>query len=168
MNSTSQLLAEFDLSSQNLIQTLKGFSDEQWNIRPSDNTWSAAQVAHHLLVIEDNINRCFKGKTTPSPRSGDAIIKRMEQFLENRTRTYSAPDYTRPPDDPGSKQELIQKLEETRKQLAEHIINQELNVLCLDFKHFFFGELTGYEWIHFVMYHSNRHLIQLQNIKHAL
>jgi hypothetical protein len=168
MNSTSQLLAEFVLSSQNLISALNDFSSEQWNIKPAENSWSAAQVAHHLLVIESGVNKFFIGKTKPSPRSGDGIIKRLDQFLENRTRTYSAPDYTLPPDDPGSQQELIQKLEASRKKLSEHIIKLDLNVLCLDFKHFFFGELTRIEWVHFVMYHSNRHLIQLQNIKNAL
>jgi hypothetical protein len=168
MKSTSELLAEFDLSSQNLIQTLNSFSEEHWNVKPVENSWSAAQVNWHLLVIEDGINRFFTGTTAPSHRNGNAIIRRMDQFLENRTRTYSAPDYTQPPDEPGEKKDLIQKLESVRTQLAGHIIKQDLNVLCLDFKHFFFGELTRYEWIHFVVYHSNRHLVQLQNIKNAL
>jgi len=168
MKSTSELLAEFDLSSQNLIQTLNSFSEEHWNVKPAENSWSAAQVAWHLLVIEDGVNRFFTGTTAASTRSGDAIIKRMDQFLENRTRTYSAPDYTHPPDEPGKKQVLIIKIEQVRHQLAQHIIKPDLNVLCLDYKHFFFGELTRYEWIHFVVYHSNRHLIQLQNIKNAL
>lgn len=160
-------MAEFDQSSQNLIQNLNEFTAEQWNSKPADSAWSAAQVAHHLIVIESGVYRCLNGKTKPSPRSGDAIIKRMDRFLENRTRTYSAPDYTLPPDNPGQKEMLILKFEETRKKLAENIIKQDLNVLCLEFKHFFFGELTRNEWIHFVMYHSNRHLIQIQNIKHA-
>lgn len=161
-------MAEFDHSSQILIRALNEFSDEHWNSKPADDAWSAAQVAHHLSVIETGVNRCLNGETEPSPRSGDAIIKRIDLFLGNHKRTYSAPDFTLPPVNPGNKKKVVLSIEETRKKLAEYIIKSDLNVLCLEFKHFFFGELTAYEWIHFVMYHSNRHLIQLQSIKYAL
>jgi hypothetical protein len=38
-------------------------------------------------------------------------------------------------------------------------------MVCIDFAHGIFGELTRVEWAYYNIYHSKRHIDQLKNIE---
>jgi len=45
--------ARYDAQVRQLLTTLADYSDEQLNRKPANGGWSAIQVLHHLLLVED-------------------------------------------------------------------------------------------------------------------
>ena len=86
------------------------------------------------------------------------------QYFLNMEIKMQAPDFIIPEEKLYDRNELLKELEVNKLYLTRIINCKPLDEACMDFEFPTFGFLTRYEWIQFILFHVQRHTIQLQNI----
>jgi hypothetical protein len=162
------LLQSMEQTTQALLQTIDSFTQNEFNIVPFEGSWTAAQVAEHLLKSESGLRSLFLGNTAPSNRPVDKNVKMLQDlFLDFSTKLQSPPPIL-PSADVKDKDLLYKALATNRAELTRLANTIDLTQTFTDYSFPTVGQLTGIEWLTFVVCHSKRHIHQLNNIKKHL
>ena len=167
-NVSNKLAMELEATTTDLLNTLSTFKEEQINAVPFEGSWSAAQVADHLLKANGGILHTLRGKMQQTQRpvdKNDAAIKKV--FLDFSIKMKSPKELV-PSTFPLQKEAEINSLNTTMKGLQDASKTLDLSETCLDFELPGFGALTRLEWLYFCNYHTQRHTQQLKNIHNQL
>lgn len=160
---------ELEFSFTRFTKAIDPFDDNRLNMKPTEKSWSAGQVANHILKSINNIPEFFKESTAVADRPIDlheAIIRSI--FLDFTTKMQS-PDFILPETDKEFKlNEILDELKQHQDQLLLASTNNNLKLLCTSFEFPTIGHLTQYEWLVFISCHVQRHAVQLENIKKLL
>lgn len=147
-----------------VVDTLQQFSKATFNQRPSAEEWSAAMVADHLLQLERRINHIIASPASSTEREPGEKLDTIRASLTDTTVRYKAPSFLTPSLEIAGQLSLISELKKEKLRLLSQSQTTTLDELCTDFPHNRLGELTRLEWLWFNVYHTERHLHQLQHI----
>lgn len=150
-----------------LTWELSSLSGDQLNQVPFSGGWTAAQVGDHL-VSSYGIVMLLEGNTAPTSRPVDEKAREIKEMFLDFSIQMESPDFILPSEEFIFKEVLIQELEQKTGLTLKCFTTRDLSVTCLDFEVPVFGALTGWEWMHFITYHTQRHLHQLEKIKKGL
>lgn len=159
------LKEKLDQNTEALILKIGEIADDQFNLKPDDESWSPAQVIEHLYRSEFGMPKLFSGETKKEPdRDSGKIIENMRvQFLES-DKKLKAKGVILPGNENWSKKELTSKFRKLRNNIASLAEQLEADEVCTSFKHPIYGYLTREEWIHFNIFHTKRHIQQIDRI----
>ncbi len=159
-----KLLDDFGTITKDLLETLNLFTPEEFNKLPFEGSWTAGQVAEHMLKSEPIIVSSLKGASEATQRDALQHIAMIERvFLDFNIRLQS-PEFIIPSDKPKDKNKLIKNFEESRKELKHALDTLNLNRSFIEFDFPTVGYLTGWESICFINCHTKRHIHQMKNI----
>ncbi|MEI8278766.1 MAG: DinB family protein [Bacteroidota bacterium] len=162
---TDQIIADLDTNTQKLVASLSGFSPDEVIQKPNENTWSAAEVAAHLLRLDYAINRVLNAPSADASRPYDAKMDVFKNAMASIDRAFSAPESMIPSATPKNIQYILDQIKGEREKIKTTIRTTDLTQICLAFDHPYFGEFSKYEWIYFNISHTERHLKQLERIR---
>lgn len=163
-----KLIKDINASTQRLVDKLTAFSTMDFNTKPNPVSWSAGDVAEHILKVEIGVNNVLRGPVQHTGRPEDEHLEWMQSAFSNKERRMNAPDFSFPTETKKDLWEMINQITWQRDKLKEIITTATLSDACIGYKHYYFGELTIYEWVQFVLLHCERHLWQLDNIHNAI
>lgn len=141
-----------------------------WQTRPSDSSWSAAEVVAHLCQVESriiaNANRILLHSPRPVP-----LLKRFRLpllFAEYRIRRFRSPvpiDATLI----GEKDAQLADLRTAREQTLAFLDETESRDLTpYRWPHPFLGMFSIYTWLELIASHQIRHTKQVHEISTLL
>ncbi|HEV2479657.1 MAG TPA: DinB family protein [Puia sp.] len=146
-----------------LMETLEAFTPETFNRVPPLGGWTAGQVCEHLL-LSAGVVEVIAGKTqTPQRPANQKVEAIAAVFLDFNTKLQS-PDFVIPAAGDYDQQISIQRLKTAWTKLREAVRLLDLNALCVDFELPVMGQLTRLEWIWFYVFHTQRHVRQLERL----
>ncbi len=139
--------------------------------KPSENEWSLGQVGIHLWMASKgfffkNAEKCLNKEGTESGKK-----KKFAAHLIFAFRTLPPVKYEMPkqvaviPKQPESLEQLIGKLEETKKMAGDYIKRIPESDPSLKIRHPFLGWLNTAEWIQLCNIHFRHHLRQKKRIE---
>lgn len=163
-----EVLIAIDETTQELLDTIQSFSQQEFNTIPFEGSWTPGQVAEHLYKSESGITRMFRGNTREANRPADQLAAQMRDIFMDFTTKMKSPESIVPTKDDKDRDDLYEKHKRNRVVLRQIISGADLNLILTDFALPKFGELTGFEWCTFLLAHSRRHIHQLKNIRAAL
>jgi hypothetical protein len=136
---------------------------------PSNNEWSAAQIVHHLCLVEHAVTAELKKALAGPPRRLGFLRRLMPtSIVAVRLVRVKAPTAMNPLDSP-PKAEVIGNYNVARQKLKELCASHGRNRLKqVVFKHPFLGDIDGLATISFVGYHELRHYKQLREVLRKL
>ncbi|MFG6494793.1 DinB family protein [Fictibacillus sp. UD] len=156
-----------DKAREDLYNEVDGLSDEILNKKPSDHEWSIKQILEHLYLMEGGIGKTIAHQL----KNGEAVNARSKpiEATINREIKVDAPEFAVPSDEFATLQELKMKLAATHQKLKE-IDNtaDEKELEEKGFPHPIFGNISLKQWIPFVGYHEQRHILQIKEVKEKL
>ncbi|HEY6503541.1 MAG TPA: DinB family protein [Chitinophagaceae bacterium] len=148
-----------------LLQVLDSFSRLDINMIPFENSWTAAQVADHLTRSNMSITKALLIRGTTINRDpGEKIQELKNVFLNFETR-FKSPEFILPTQDIYEKETVIGLLKRSIEKMEEASTGSDLSEMI---NHPAFGDITKFEILHFVLYHTQRHIHQLENIFEAV
>jgi hypothetical protein len=151
-----------------ILEALDGFTNDRFNTVPSFGGWTAGQVAEHLL-LSAGVVAVIAGQVTPTTnRRPDAHLDTIAGIFLDFTTKLQSPDFIIPAAEYYDKEEMLTKIKLTWDKIGEGIRLLDLSATCLDFQFPGMGPLTRLEWISFYIWHTQRHLHQLNRIQAAL
>lgn len=150
-----------------LAEALDAFDAEGFNEVPFAGSWTAGQVADHLLKA-GGVTQVLYGRTAPAGRDPEQKMEMLRHvFLDFNTKMKS-PDFIQPSDGPHDLDGYRRSLAGIWQSLEASAVELDLSVHCLDMELPVFGLLTRLEWIGFYAVHTQRHVHQLHGIYSAL
>jgi hypothetical protein len=157
------IASKLELISKELFRLTDLFSDEQFQQPPFEGSWTPAQLIEHVTKVDHRIINAIYGKVSDTSRNiSQHIAPTRDRFLDF-TIKIDAPASIIPSEQPGSKQEVIAAIRNTRDRLMDAATTLDLTMTCLEAPPSF-AEFTRLELLHFIVYHTQRHVHQLKNM----
>lgn len=164
----SSVKADLVDSTDKLLRILSGVSDSNFNIKPVEEGWSVGQTTEHLIKVEYGTLKLFAGPVHPTDRDPEQKIQEIKERFLNFEKRMTAFGPIIPDAIPKDKSKALVKLQDIRQQLTGLIDIRDLTKTVTGFEHPLFGYLTLIEWIYFNIYHSRRHVRQIQEIVNSI
>ncbi len=157
----TNILQQLTEANEQFIQLFSQFNSTQINEVPFMDSWTPAQVAQHVLKSERGMLRALQMPGKKADRDPYAKVPELQSTFLNFSIKLKSPDFIIPEQKEYNKEEQLQRLNEVSSQLATtgNEVNKEEMVSGLPL-----GEITKGEMIHFLAYHTQRHIHQLQRI----
>ena len=162
--SAEKLLSDLDKCTTDLLQTISMFSPRQFNAIPFEGSWSAGQVAEHLLKSESGLPSLFQGNTKQPNRPVDEKMETIRSTFLDFESKFESPDFIRPSAEPKNQEIILEAFGKSRKEINRVIGITDMSNCFTDFPFPQMGIFTGWEWIYFLTCHSIRHTRQMKNI----
>jgi hypothetical protein len=161
MVTSNELLQQFETATDLYIQVLTSFSEEEINRAPYEGSWTAAQVTDHLFKSDNGILKALYGPTQPTNRPVDENVANLKAIFLDFTTKLKSPDFIIPDNVAHDKVTLIGAFKSVRELIGKAIKTLDLSATC---SMAVLGELTRFELISFVIYHTQRHTNQILKI----
>jgi hypothetical protein len=158
---TKELFASLDEITSEFLKVILSFHEEQINKVPFENSWTAAQVADHVNKSNKSMIRSLSEKGKASGRNGDEGVEKLRELFLNFDSKLQSPKFILPTQDTYNKEALIADLRNSVERIKELSKTVDVSEMI---NHPVFGEVTKFEILHFIVYHTQRHIHQLKNI----
>lgn len=163
---TKEFFESLDEVSSELIWLISSADSATINIIPPDghrvkNSWTAAQVISHVTKSNNAIRQALNMEGNTAERNRDKRVPELKKMFLDFTVKFNSPEFIMPGLYHYEKDALISDLKKSIEQLEELRSKVNLSeIISLPA----FGEITKFELLHFVLYHTQRHIHQFKNI----
>ena len=93
------ILASLKQTDQRVVKLTETLTAAEWNFKPSEDSWSIAEVAEHLVLAEQLIKQFVNGPLMETPVTDEAIAMspaEMRAAVLDRTQRFQAPQQAVP------------------------------------------------------------------------
>jgi hypothetical protein len=140
-------------------------TDNDFNKVPFEGSWTAGQVVDHILKSVEGVANVISAEAISTERAPDEFVKSIaDTFLDFNVK-FESPDFVLPGDPPHDRTVLLDKTREIFNELCNLVETKDLSLTYTEFKLPGSPEMTRLEWAYFALFHTQRHLRQLRNIK---
>jgi len=153
-----------DVTSE-FIRQVSSFDEEKINTAPYAGSWSAAQVAEHVTRSNIDIEKQLAKEGRPCLRQPDAGAENIKSIFLDFQKKLDSPSFILPTSDLYERDVVLSNLNMSVERLMETAKKRDLFEIV---HHAIFGEVTRLESLYFVVYHTRRHVYQLQRIHKVL
>jgi|GEM_PF-105092 len=164
----TEISAEFGKTSDELIQLIVSTNEDYFNEIPFEGSWSVAQVGEHLLKSYGLIEALSDGPVKQTERLPEKEIELLKNIFLDFNVKYKSAETLLPTNEPIEKEKLLSGLQKKISQIKEVIQTKDLTETCVGLPFKGIGELTRMEWLHVILYHTQRHIYQMKNILKSL
>ncbi len=164
----AQILQDIETTKEAQLNTIASFKQEDFNTVPFANSWTAGKVTDHITKAVSGIKDIAHWPVTPTDRDPAKNIQGLKDLFLDMDIKMQSPDFVLPSEGPHDRDAFIQQLEGVWNGAADAVKTIDLSPEFREFELPGFGHLTLLENIYFAMYHSQRHIQQLQNIHKAI
>lgn len=151
-----------------LMELLSSFKQEQINSIPFEGSWTAGQVTQHIILYISGFIELLAGPVRETLRKPDEQVANLKAAFLNFDIKMKSPDFIIPAIQDYKKDELLSTLDHIKRNLNKAIEAADLTKTFIGFELPVLGFLTGLEIVHFISYHTQRHIHQLKSIRSTL
>jgi len=161
----SEIIETFEETTKKFLTTLQSFDSANINQVPFEGSWTAAQVADHVLKSQQGLPGILGGKTEPTDRKPEEKRETVQKIFLDYSTKMKSPDFILPSLQDHDREELIAHVKNTSSHILKAMQTHELDKICKGFELPNMGPFTGFEWGWFAIYHTQRHIHQMENIR---
>jgi hypothetical protein len=158
-----EYLMQLSQNTNDVLTSLGSISIEKALEKP-DGKWSILEIVEHINILDKMILLgLLKGSDKKNETEFVIGTQKMERIiLGMRQKKIIAPDSVAPKGVYLSKQEAIDSFTTLREKIAFYLANSKIILDNSIIVHPFLGELTKVDWCGFLILHTQRHLLQIQ------
>lgn len=162
---TKELFTSLNETTSTFSQLISSFAEEDLNTVPYENSWTAAQVAEHVALSNQGMIQSLNKEGRQTQRDIEEGVPKLKEIFLNFGTKLQSPKFILPTKDKYNKESVISDFKNSVDRL-----NQLRNTVDLSesIDHNIFGDITKLEMLHFVVYHTQRHIHQLKKIYQAI
>lgn len=155
------LFTLFDDTSSKLLQLVSSFTEEAMEERRVAGSWTPAQICEHIIKSNNSIAHALSAKTEITEREPDLRVPEVKELFLDFTKKFQSPPFVIPTRVDYKKEMIIEDLQKSIKEFRE-LANTVNLYETGDIPGF--GVLTKLELVYFNVYHTQRHIKQLENL----
>ncbi len=166
----AELFDYMDTTRARLLETAAPISPAMAGIRPTDGTWSVAEIMAHLAKVEGGIAGLIEKSVTWARANGigpvtsdSSILASLDKYrIADSPTKMEAPDIVVPGQDTPLEESLA-SLQASRERLKAALAGStDLDLTQVKRPHRVVGEVDMYQWALFVAQHEERHRAQIE------
>jgi len=161
----SELLNAIEEEFSQLRSLLSSLDENKINSVPYKDSWTAAQLLRHVTKSTDGIAKAMLMNSKPAGRDAGERIPQLKKVFLDFSSKLKSPDFIVPEPGPYEKQAAVKGLDQSFDSFKENTGKADLTDLVEGLP---LGPITKLEMLHFVVYHTQRHLHQMKKICDAL
>ncbi len=149
-----------------LVEAVAGLSPLQWSFRPTDESWSIAEILEHLVLIEGRVHTIIGNMSNAPEAESPGKQIEMDEIILNevpkRSTKVKAPEPVSPKGRWSGDEALecfLTTRERTMQLLDAPLLRGRVR------PHPLFGPWDGYQWLLATGSHTARHNEQILEIK---
>ena len=164
-----KIVKELERTQARFLASIDVLSEAQWNFKPAPDRWSVAECAEHIAAAEPMIRglvaEALKKDATPEMvKEGIQKDEMVSKGLVDRSKKFKAPEPLVPTNRFGNPAAAIEAFKKERATtIALATTGGDLRTHAD--KHFLFGPLDAYGYFLFLSGHSERHTLQIEEVK---
>ncbi|MES2371147.1 MAG: DinB family protein [Bacteroidota bacterium] len=148
-----------------LTDLMAAVDENKVNTIPYEGSWTAPQLLRHVTKSINGMTRALQMDAKPAQRDPGERIEELKKIFLDFSIKLTQPEFIVPEEMIYEKQSAIEEINKSFDQFKESANSANLNDLVEGFP---LGPITKWEIIHFVLYHTQRHLHQMKKICGAL
>ena len=156
-----EFFVSFEDAGSQFLQTASSFTEDEINAVAYKDCWTAAQVAEHVTRSNEFIAQALAADGSVTDRNADMRAGELKKMFLDFTVKMVSPDMILPTRFFYEKEEVVDNLKRSIMKLRQLAKTVNLSEAIDDP---IFGNITKLELLYFVMYHTQRHTHQLENI----
>jgi hypothetical protein len=161
----SELFIAIDVAVSELSGLVSSLDENKINVVPYKDSWTAGQLIRHVTKSTNGMTKAMSKESKPATRNPGEKIPELKKAFLDLSNKMKSPDFIVPEEGPYEKQAAIGELNKSFEQFKESTNKVNLNDIV---KGLPLGEITKLEILHFVLYHTQRHLHQMKKICDAV
>jgi len=158
---TNKILSETSDTVSAISNLMAAVDEERINTIPFDGSWTAPQLLRHVSKSMQGMAKAMQMEAKPANRNPEERIEGLKNVFLDFSRKLTQPDFLIPENQVYKKQPAIDELKKSFNEFKANASRANLNELVEGLP---LGPITKLEIIHFVLYHTQRHLHQMKNI----
>jgi|GEM_PF-434330 len=159
-----EIIPAIQVVAMQVVGFIRSLEEKKWNTVPYKGSWTPAQLVRHLIKSVSGIGPLIEKPAKAADRDPRERIPDLKQNFLDITKTMQSPEFIVPEKRHYNKESLISEFEAALAPLTKlKDINQNELITGLPL-----GPITKLEIIHFILYHMQRHLIQMKRITEGL
>jgi hypothetical protein len=152
-----------------LFSSLDSLTQIQAEFKSSPTSWSILECAEHIFLVDKAV---YKSISTPIPETvendktelfGEGKLNHL--LVNKREFKVVAPVTVSPTNHFKTLEETKQNINAIIDLIIDYIDTHKIEEETLTIKHARLGEMTKVDWIHFLISHTNRHILQIEEVK---
>jgi len=163
------IVKELERTEAKFLKSIEGLSEAQWSFKAAPDRWSVAECAEHIAAAEPFIRTMIAGvvnkEATPEMvKEGMKKDDILSTAMVDRTKKFKAPEPLIPTNRFGTPAAAIESFKKERAQTIQ-LASGAPDLRTHGDKHFLLGPLDSYGWFLFLSGHSERHTLQIEEVK---
>jgi len=155
-----------------LFNTIDSLAQAEVEFKSSPDSWSILECVEHIFLVDKAV---YKSIFTPAPETvendktelfGEGKLNHL--LVTKRDFKVVAPVPVTPTNRFKTIEEAKQNINAIIDQIIDHISTHKIEEETHTIKHIRLGEMTKVDWIHFLISHTNRHILQIEAIKKSV
>ena len=153
------------------LDSVAGLSPAQLSFKASPERWSIAECAEHITLSEELLFSVASDRVmkTPAVKRDPAVYKKVDVELPkmtvDRSKKVQAPEVLKPSNKWKSIDEMVAEFKQRRDRSIAWVEKTDADVRAHVTPHPIFKELDAYQWILLLSAHSERHTLQILEVK---
>ncbi len=156
-----ELFTATDDAVAQLTQLLLSLDENEINTVPYPESWTAGELVRHVTKSTNGMAMVMLAEPIPAERDTAEKVHQLKKTFLDFLLKMKSPEFIVPEKETYNKQYSVDALQQSFVTLKENAGKANLDDLVKDLP---FGPTTKLELLHFVLYHTERHLHQLRKI----
>ena len=165
----AMVIKHLEETRDHMQKVIAGLSEEQLNFKAEEESWSIAECVEHLAISENAFGGLIQKTlaTTPNPALRDSVKLKDEELMgiitdrSNRVKTSEAFE---PSGKFGSFEETVRAFMDKRQEHIQYVKSTEDDLRNRYSSDLPFGTVDGVQVIIFAAGHTERHVLQMEEI----
>jgi hypothetical protein len=162
---TNKILSETSDTVSAISNLMAAVDEERVNTVPFEGSWTAPQLLRHVSKSMQGMAKAMQMGAKPANRNPEERIEGLKNVFLDFSRKLTQPDFLIPEIQVYKKQVAIDELNKSFNGFKVNASRANLNELVEGLP---LGPITKLEIVHFVLFHTQRHLHQMKNISAVL
>jgi len=153
-----------------LFNSFKTLNQVEVEFKPSEKVWSILECVEHVYLIAEIVLKVFvtppvteKTEDSPTELFGEQKLNKL--LITNRAFKAPAPDFVSPKGRFANSADAMENINRIIGEIIQHINANTIEKETQTIKHPVLGEMTKVDWVHFMISHTNRHILQIEDLK---
>ena len=160
----------FNKTKERLLDDVKGLSSAQLQFKSDSTRWSVAQCVEHIALAESLIWKHISAMTKqpPTPEKKNQLKYTDEQIIQlttDRSKKFKAPEPLQPAGKFANTDEALKYYVSRRDSTISYISATQDDLKNRYLVHPVMGTFNLYQALLFIAAHSERHTLQLEEVK---
>ena len=164
------LIGQLEDSSAKFLAAIAGIPPGPWTFKPDPDTWSVAENADHVVVVERRLRGLIRKilAETAAPEKAEAVAGKEKYLLRavlDRSRRVKVPEPMEPTGRSETPEQIAELFREVRASTIDYVRTSQDPVRHHFAPHFALGDLDGAQWLLMISLHTARHVLQIDEVK---